>query len=173
MSHFPFEVTAEQRSNLETLASFLERSVPPPTFSMKTFVTVKKDFVLEEEFDEDRYFDSRDALNSRPSLMKLSYYTEPDCGTVACAVGHGPLAGIAPLEDESWFEYSKRVFGAPYGSLFRWLFDDNWANVDDTATGAAARIRYYLEHGIPENYYDQHFGRAPLCYTVAGTVVPV
>src|SRR3546814_6384471 len=33
------------------------------------------------------------------------------CGTVACAGGHGPIAGIPSLPGEYWGDYIPRVFG--------------------------------------------------------------
>ena len=77
------------------------------------------------------------------------------CGTSACAVGHGPSAGIEPLKDESWIKYSKRVFieftgNEPAELAWEWCFSDEWSEVDNTASGAARRIDYLLEHGLAE-----------------------
>jgi hypothetical protein len=74
------------------------------------------------------------------------------CGTVACAVGHGPSAGIPVCGDNNWPDYVQRVFGvyhARESGAFEWLFAEWWASVDNTPKGAANRIRYYLENGVP------------------------
>lgn len=151
-SHFPFKPSREQRDNLTKLADFLE-SIPaepqashPVGFSMRTFVA---------------YTDGE-----REWFPERADYTR--CGTVACAAGHGPAAGIPALPDESWDSYIRRAFGAGLiskanpSSLF--LFSAGWQDVDDTPQGAALRIRYALRHGIPNNAASQMNGKSPLCY---------
>lgn len=80
-----------------------------------------------------------------------------DCGTVACAVGHGPAAGIPIEGDTGWDKYAERVFGigAVRGSYDRWeyLFSGAWAGIDNTPKGAAARIKTFLKLGrVPEGF---------------------
>lgn len=92
------------------------------------------------------------------------------CGTVACALGHGPAAGILVPRSMVLKElYSRRVNWAKYGDLFtgdyyasagasrlfRWLFGGEWSEVDNHHYGAAARIRYVLAHGAPPVEYDE------------------
>lgn len=95
------------------------------------------------------------------------------CGTAACAVGHGPAAGILfPEEGKYWthtyaafypdgrggraqFSREERVVPdwSTYSGLFvdtredelwDWCFGPYWSRVDDTPHGAAKRIRYML-----------------------------
>lgn len=73
-----------------------------------------------------------------------------DCGTVGCAVGHGPYAGIPKTTEESWNEYAERCFCVNLGMIFEYLFHSDWAQIDNTPTGAAKRIRYALDFGIPK-----------------------
>lgn len=69
-----------------------------------------------------------------------------DCGTVACAVGHGPAAGIRVYGDQSWSEYAYRVFGMDrFSDAFEYLFGSTWRVYDNTPQGAAERIRTYLK----------------------------
>lgn len=78
----------------------------------------------------------------------------PHCGTVACAAGHGPKAGIPALKGESWTEYSNRVFvdqDADWAA-WDWCFGASWARYDNTPEGAAKRIRYLLAHGVPGKF---------------------
>lgn len=90
---------------------------------------------------------------------------QEDCGTVGCAAGHGPYAGVAKDPEEGWSEYVTRVFSLSLGSKERaWCFASMWCFVDNTATGAAARIEWLLNHGLPENWYHQMEGKEPLCY---------
>lgn len=88
------------------------------------------------------------------------------CGTVACAVGHGPAAGVlAPLSvvkkfqkarciferADGWFAYARLFVGPETGckSAFEWCFGGSWVSHDDGHRGAAARIRYLLDQGSP------------------------
>ena len=86
------------------------------------------------------------------------------CGTAACAVGHGPAAGILfPEADKYWHTVPTtsgpklRPLWHPYSYLFidctggrgalrlwEWCFAGEWANCDDHHYGAAKRIRYML-----------------------------
>ena len=71
-----------------------------------------------------------------------------DCGTVGCAVGHGPYAGIPKTTSEEWGAYSRRAFiSSESGDAWMFCFDGSWARVDNTPQGAAKRIRYFLKHG--------------------------
>lgn len=72
-----------------------------------------------------------------------------ECGTVCCAAGHGPQAGILKHKDESWIGYINRVFGICFiQNYWNFLFCLEWAYVDNTPKGAAKRIIYLLENGL-------------------------
>lgn len=128
-------------SNLETLASFLETAdIPPPRFDMGTYMSI-------------RY---ADGIRYVGSFHNVKMHTTPEiynaCGTSACALGHAPLAGIAPLGNENWIHYSVRVFGMgspPHKNFNTWyfLFGPEWENENNTALAAAARIRWFLKNG--------------------------
>ncbi len=66
--------------------------------------------------------------------------SEAECGTVACAVGHGPAAGVAARPREGWTQYQYRAFG----NLHAALFAADWTGTDNTPHGAAARICWLL-----------------------------
>jgi hypothetical protein len=73
---------------------------------------------------------------------------ESDCGSVGCAVGHGPFVGpdMKKFPTETWNGYCSRVFGVDTSTtLWNWLFGAYWAEVDNTPRGAAARIKYWLD----------------------------
>jgi hypothetical protein len=87
------------------------------------------------------------------------------CGAVACAVGHGPTAGILFTEEfisegggVMWPEYTYanfivgRRFSPEAANAFSWMFGGRWAPYDNTPHGAAARIYYYLRNGVPESF---------------------
>ena len=148
-----------RRANLEKLASFLERAVPPPQFGMSMYVVANIGGYR---------------MSLEPYEAVTEVYTQ--CGTVACALGHGPLAGIKPKSGDTWDTYSKRVFVDVWADDqyqvtqdWKWLFSGLWSVVDDTPKGAAARIRYYLEHGVPDDVDGQIDGDTPLCYKVDAT----
>jgi len=95
--------------------------------------------------------------------------TAMSCGTVGCAVGHGPFAGIDKIRGECWRDYSRRVFvdddlDSDTDNTWDWLFDGSWIDTDNTSKGAAARIDWYLTHGVPGDYLSQTIGTAKLCY---------
>lgn len=88
------------------------------------------------------------------------------CGTAACAVGHGPAAGIQTDGYNSWMEYAVENFiPEDNDDVFTWLFDEDWAFVDNTPNGAAKRIYWYLKHGrVPDDFRSQITSEEPLCY---------
>lgn len=48
-----------------------------------------------------------------------------------------------------------------------WLFDGYWYEIDNTAKGAAKRIRHLLKHGVPSDYRMQINGRNPYLFSGA------
>ena len=70
--------------------------------------------------------------------------TEP--GYCACALGHGPSAGIAAHPGELWKDYGTRCFTGSSNHLFNYLFSGVWAGHRTERTKAAAvrRIREVL-----------------------------
>lgn len=120
-----------QRNNLEKLATYLEALPDDYTeFDMSVF----------SEEDE-----------CKPVVKT--------CGSAACAIGHGPVAGIhAYASDIGWSGYAKRVFGVKgrhnlylcSGPLWAWCFTGGWVEIDASVKGAAFRIRYYLANGAPD-----------------------
>ncbi len=89
------------------------------------------------------------------------------CGTVACALGHGPAAGIEPRFDESWRTYAMRCFIPPSGFNsyeYQFIFGAEWSIVDNTPQGAAKRILFYLKNGIPDDFHGMWTGDTPLYY---------
>lgn len=114
------------KENLELLAKLLERKVDPAHFDMSCYFT--------NGFD----------MSFLPKSIKPEMYSE--CGTVACAVGHGPL--LFPVQDnESWPAYTERVFGLQFETdPWRYCFGCHWAATDNTPQGAAARIRKLIEN---------------------------
>lgn len=117
-------------ANLLQLATFLD-TVPKHKFDMWTF---------------------RTKGSSDLSLAKVR--DDHVCGTAGCAVGYGPQAGFPILRtDLDWLSYSERVFGVEWeGDDWDFLFGAEWKDIDNTPTGAAKRIRFYIKNGLPESW---------------------
>lgn len=87
-------------------------------------------------------------------------YGFEDCGTVGCAIGHGPYAGIPKLVEETWRDYRTRVFGisayavgnTAMSGIYLWCVSDEWYSHDNTPQGAGIRILYMLENGLPDGF---------------------
>lgn len=83
-----------------------------------------------------------------------SYYgvlSSTNCGTVGCALGHGPYAGIEKDYDDSWGEYCDINFDLSK-SEWSWCFDSLWSLIDNTPIGASKRIKYLLSNGLPKQF---------------------
>lgn len=88
----------------------------------------------------------------------------PACGTVACAVGHGPAAGIlvAPRFIRQggvhWRQYSEQFVSesSDANGPWDWCFGGEWTSCDDGHLGAAGRIRYLLAEGEPPQSFGEN-----------------
>lgn len=127
-------LTDEQRANLEKLAVYLEGL--PTNYDQFDMAYVIKDC---REGDVVSYALRNGGVSS--------------CGTAACALGHGPAAGvfvpghmIIDRKYVAWSEYA-RLFGSRIDWGNDWCFGAVWKVVDNHHFGAAARIRYLLAHG--------------------------
>lgn len=143
------DLSAEHRANLERLAAHLE-SLPASGVR-----------------DDHRFFDMQmyAVRYGGRSVVTALPRTATHCGTVCCAAGHGPAAGLPAEGHEDWVTYTQRVFGV--GGLddrHCWMFAGAWFMRDNTPAGAAARIRWLLAHGVPLDVWEQITGQAPLCY---------
>lgn len=137
-----------QRRNLAALAIGLE-NLPKEKrehhFDMKTFI-----FIRDEIYESPGrlYFGDSNIIDV------LNHIKKNPCGTTACIGGWGIVMGIGitDLKDEMIEDYIKRVYTGEdlEGTLFRWIFDGRWVPIDNTALGGAARIRYFLDNGIPD-----------------------
>ena len=131
-----------QRENLAKLAAYLERLEVEPTLSGMAFDM--NSFCSRQANDED---DIEDGLID----VTLEYRS---CGTIACAIGHAPTAGIAiPDKARSWWRFSELAFGLkPIGSDWEFLFGCRWTYYDNTPRGVAERIKLYLSGDHPKNF---------------------
>lgn len=123
-----FKPTKKQRENLARLADYLD-ALPDDydRFGMNNFYLDKHEDTVE--------------------LLKAKSGYEVPCGSCACAIGHGPAAGIRRHSSDGncWDAYSRRVFGGDYmeyDSAGEFMFGPF---NPDCPKQAATRIREVLE----------------------------
>lgn len=137
------------RDNLLKLAAYLE-NLPADYehFSMASYF-------------EPPVVNGRPHLGEQEALRNYSHTGEMPCGTVACAAGHGPAAGIPfPKSTQfyGWMGYIDAVFNLGIAEE-SFLFSGMWTSFDDTPLGAAQRIYYLLESGADiHEFMDMSFG---------------
>lgn len=97
------------------------------------------------------------------------------CGTVSSSLGWAPMwSGVKGYDfhnNGGWFDYdpySVRVFGHMSGDVWNWFFGVDWMHADNTIEGAWLRMEWYLAHGLPDDWWGQMMGEAPLCYQTEG-----
>lgn len=159
-------INADQIQNIMDLAHFLmSDAVPPPRFDISEFIYIE-DEVLRQLFPtETAEIDGHHSVRLQlqhlnkgiryPTTLPLSVYTE--CGTTACAVGHGPLMGLALLPNEEWFAYSLRVFGMNPNIQyedFYFMFGPYWTSKNNTAEGTAKRMLWWIDNGPTDKPWD-------------------
>lgn len=102
---------------------------------------------LKAKFDMGTFSQIDERLDA--STVERFRINETDCGSVGCAIGHGPYAGI-PKGKESWRQYynrSFRIYDHGFNTEYFWLFDARWVDVDNSSEGAAKRILWFLVEG--------------------------
>ena len=81
------------------------------------------------------------------------------CGSLGCAIGHGPYAGIEKRSDENWLVYSNRVFDLLNRKDWNFLFSTGWTLTDNSPEGVARRIRWLLDGKSIEDYVTKFVPR--------------
>jgi hypothetical protein len=130
------------RENLQRMADYI-RTVPQSEFTMSTFRVNPNDIGHQ-------------------------------CNTVGCVVGHctildkNPLPIYSDTGEINFYLWSEQFTGLEELFMWDWCFSSRWCVVDNTTNGAALRIKWLLKNGLPENWFDQMEGEAPLCYYEGG-----
>ena len=107
--------------------------------------------------DNSKFDMGRIALDSHRNEIR-SVCDIARCGTVMCSLGYAALS--FPLKagvHDNWEEFCRDIFGiGPYENGLAWdfLFSEDWVDIDNTITGAADRIIYFLKHGIPDDCWN-------------------
>lgn len=106
------------------------------------------------------YFEADYEGHQEDVLEDLELYDSllHSCGTSACALGHGPAAGVNPYGGcGDWDDYALFNFGIkPNSNAWKWLFSPYWDSTinaeDNTPKAAALRIYQYLESDVPQDF---------------------
>lgn len=101
-----------------------------------------------------KYFAQHKKLKAKFNMSVYcedGYFSSTNCGSIGCAVGHGPYAGISKSKDEKWLHYGQRVFDVNMAE-FCFLFSYSWHSVDNTKAGLVRRINYFLKNGVPGSF---------------------
>jgi len=106
------------------------------------------------------------------SAYRTGQRTAHECDSVGCVVGHCtvldknplPMNGLYNIDFLAWSRKFTGLDSYSDNNKCHYLFSFFWTAVDNTPVGTAKRIRYIIEHGLPEDWYEQMHGRAPLSY---------
>jgi hypothetical protein len=80
-------------------------------------------------------------------------------------LAYGPLAGVAPKPGDDWRSYVARSFCIQFEQPFiHWLQAAPWQETEGSAMGAALRIAYVLDYGVPHDYREIAEGKAGTDY---------
>jgi hypothetical protein len=109
-------------------------------------------------------------------MFDMKYYRERDdfashkCNSVGCVLGHCTVLDKAAklpkhFSEIDFVDWSEGFTGIGFmDNEWNWCFHGMWNEVDNTPIGASKRIKYLIEHGLPENWREQMNGEAPLSY---------
>jgi len=136
-----------KRKNLQILADYL--------------------WALPDDYDKFNMWSYAENLVTKEYITAPYQLPQPVCGTVACAAGHGPAAGIKSRGTETWPKYVKRVFGVENFTDMQRFFSAEWKGLDNTPKGAAQRIYQYLEKGVCwSGIFDMNYTTQQPCPSV-------
>ena len=98
-------------------------------------------------------------------------FSNPECGSAGCTVGTCTVLDVENVinnftnpDGEIEFWGWSVDFTGIYRVEWEWCFGYAWSKTDNTPTGAALRIEWLLNNGLPENWKNQMYGREELCY---------
>ena len=141
-----YNPTANQRTKLRKLANYL--------------LSLPEDY---EKFDMSNFIVRDD--NGSSDFCQINETTLHTCGTAACALGHAPSIFRVPKDCADWWDLAELLFGLEeYSDDWDWCFAGGWVDVDNTHTGAAKRILWLLDKGLPEYWKEQMYEEENLCY---------
>ena len=115
--------------------------------------------VNQDNFDMDQY------------RGDIDDFSDPECGSAGCTVGTCTVLDVENVIKNFTFpngEINFRAWSEDFTGIYRaewaWCFGYAWAKTDNTPIGAALRIEWLLNHGLPDEWDCQMYGREELCY---------
>jgi hypothetical protein len=97
--------------------------------------------------------------------------TDHICNSVGCVIGHCvALSGNRNVHrhisgDIDFLQWSESFFDIKYlDNAWDWCFDARWKHTDNMPEGAALRMEWLVEHGLPKDWQDQMIGNTKPCY---------
>ena len=163
MKLLKFDPPEVVKRDLLVLANYLE-SLPDDYehFDMGTYLAVSATHKTWSEDTFDAHISCHSYINDK-WYKDVSSYSEfvlldkfLSCDTVACVVGHAKFLtfkGIDPVTAD-WGDLRKYLSDNK-DYVDKWIFDSDWQKVDNTPSGAAKRIRYALEFGVPSELTER------------------
>jgi len=139
------KTTEQHRKNLKQLADYL--------------LSLPKDY---KSFDMQQFVETQGSETDIEKRL-IEGETVPQCGAVACAMGHSTDAGLSVssyMDGESidWRQTGIDLYGVDSvrtGEAWDWAFSSDWADLDNTPQGAGKRILYLLsEHYAGEEFWE-------------------
>ncbi len=125
-------------------------------------ITLARHLVINADAIRDRLVFGNDDMGDLPPPAEAATAALPP-------LGHGPEAGFAPEPGEDWPAYYRRVFGIHDNrALLVWLQSPMWSKTDPSPEGAALRIAYMFDYGIPHDYAEIAMGQAYSDYDTSG-----
>lgn len=84
-------------------------------------------------------------------------------------LAYGPHAGLPPWPGEDWPAYIQRVFGVhEHRPFMSWVQAATWLKTEPSPEGAALRIAYVLDYGVPHDHVEIAMGQAYTDYDSNG-----
>jgi|DEB0MinimDraft_6_1074348.scaffolds.fasta_scaffold02747_11 hypothetical protein len=116
--------------------------------------------------DDYKYFDMSDFCKSLAEIRLTPDQAER--GKIGDPLWHAIKAGIKPKSNRaktSWVAFCYEAMGISFcGIEGDWCFSPRWELADNSPQGAGRRIFWLLEHGLPDDWHEQMFAEAELCY---------
>lgn len=76
-------------------------------------------------------------------------------------LAYGPEAGLPAAQGEDWPTYCRRAFGVyDHPAFMVWLQSPMWRKTDTSPEGAALRIAYVLDYGVPHDFVEIAMGQS-------------
>lgn len=95
------------------------------------------------------------------------------CDSVGCAIGHCVVLDENKnvprnrMGNIMYAKWSEKFTGIDANSsMWDWCFSSIWVTTDNTVKGVCDRIMWLISFGLPDNWKEQMYGKAELCYNI-------